>query len=300
VSGNGGTWIVRNVTIMGIAGFTKGMLHGFLDWFLPILLIQRVAAFALSYTLSMPLRSASALIGGYFADKTRKWSLVLADAMFVLSLSMLSASMYYQLVDAVALPLSVCLYNVSEAWPTSPSFLIRVESVPKRFQGRFLSLGIPTSAGSGMVGSVLFGYMYLSWGNELFKYLMLIALAIVILRFFIVETVSPLETRRDYFSGLKPLFFDRTYRSVLVLSLLLGLATVSATFLPPFLREAGKLDVPSIAFLFSVLNAVRLVSALFHGYVIDKTREKYAFMKVASAALLAGGFSFGFYSSLKL
>lgn len=294
--GDGGTWIVRNVTIMEIAGFTKGMLHSFLDWFLPILLIQRgVTTFALSYTLSMPLSSASALMGGYFADKSRKWPLVSADAIFVLSLSMLSASVYYQLLDAVALPLSVCLYNVSEAWPTSPSFLTRVESVPKSFQGKFLSLGIPTSAGSGIVGSLLFGYMYLSLGNELFKYLVLIALAIVILRLFIVETVSPLETSRNYFSGLKPLLFERTYRSVLVLSLLLGLATVSAAFLSPFLCEAGKLDVTSIAFLFSILNAVRLVSALFHGYVIDKTREKYAFMKVASAALLAGGFSLALF-----
>ncbi len=267
-----GGLILRNLLLIQGVGFVKGMIHSFISWFLPILVMNRLGsiAFSLVFTMRFVMFFAH-LLGGYLADLSRKWTLALSDALlisFLVCLLLLHSS-------AVGLLFLVFLWYFYYALPTAAAQLLRMESVPSGWRGKILTIAPALATASYAVGSVVFGYIYTVHGLTLLLQVMLVlAFIALISRIFLIETVHRKRGRSEYFREVFSLIKDRSYIWFVITALFIGMALNAKVFLSPYMKNVLKLNIMTIATLYALFEVVSAVGSIYLGHVLDVHRHE--------------------------
>ena len=272
-------YIRRNVVIMLSTGFMKGFLFGYLSWFLPLAVFEKsnVEGFSVVFMVSMLGAFVASTAGGLLADSIgRKWSLIISDIILLIALLNLS----YQ-IPVVA----TILYYIAEALPTAASFVLRAESVPDRFRGKFIGLGPYISSVSRALGSAFLGFMGLI--IDVNALMLAMILAIIIQRLFLIETLPQKagSWKPRQISMNLSISFLRENARLFLFSTLLGISGTSMIYLVPFLSSVVRMDKAQFITLMSLIQGVRLVTYMPQMHLID-TLKNMKLLRYASVALL--------------
>ncbi len=262
--------ILRNILLIQGVGFIKGMIHSFISWFLPILVMRCLGSIVFSLVFTMRfVMFFSHLLGGYLADLSRKWTLTLSDALLMLFLFCL-LSFHGSAVDLLFL---VFLWYFYYALPTAAAQLLRMESVPSRWRGKILTIAPALTTTSYAVGSIIFGYIYTVCGFILLLQVMLIlAFIALISRIFLIETTHRKRGRSEYFKEVFLLIKDRSYVWFVITALFIGIALNAKVFLSPYMKNVLKLNIMTIATFYALFDVISAVGSIYLGHVLDVHR----------------------------
>jgi len=291
------SWIIRNFIILHLCGFIKGIINGFLIWFLPIMTMEYgITVFTLSFIIATLLNVIASVAGGFLAEKSGKYTLLVSDLTFLFSILLLYLALLQHDVaytfSIIFIASSVILNSVADALPTVASLVMRIESVPKVWRGKILSLGSLLSPASYALGSALLGYMYGHLEKNIFIITSIVMFITALLRLLLIETspmknhlVSGSKMSRNLIEGLRILIKNR-YLVMLATAFLLGVSGIFSRFLSPFLRDIVGLSIAEISILYSMFNIVQLVSSIPLGHLIDVYTKRHSISLLLGASML--------------
>lgn len=280
--------ILRNLLLIQGAGFLKGMIHSFFTWFLPILVMNVYGPimFSLVFTMRFIMFFVH-FLGGYLADISRKWTLALSDTLLLIFLICLLIVYKYTFI---LLPL-IFLWYFYYALPTAAAQLLRMESVPSNWRGKILSIAPTLATISHIAGSLLFGYLYATCGlSYVIKLMLIMVIICIISRIFLIET-SPgrKSSRREYLREVFSVFRSRDYIWFALAAFLIGISLNCKVFIPPYMNKILKLNIVTIAIIYTIFDIVSAVGSIYLGHLLDKYRSNM--LRIFSIYLLIDAFT---------